>query len=412
MKRWLALLVMLLWSASAAAEEGQPITEVLVRLQPLPATVHTSAVVQSLALATGTVSTGSLHYLPVQRLLLNGRDLAATLATLRADPRVVYAEPNYPVYALSAPNDPAVNTLQWGFRKIEGVEALARRLPQSAYDAVTLAIIDTGVDDHHPDLDYRRFDLGKVFKGGGTEPSDLNGHGTHVAGIAAATTGNGVGIAAPFPGRMMAVRVLDDTGSGNIADVADGIGFAADNGARVINLSLGTTCRFFIFDDEDCDTLRDAVHKAHAAGVIMVAAAGNSGGEEKLFPASYDDVISVSAWAYDDKGITDFSSYHDQVELTAPGEHIYSTFLQGGYQMLSGTSMASPLVAGAAANVLAALLDAQPTLDAEPVRAAECVRQILRQSASHYDSGHSRKTGYGLVRLDAALDKVLTFPCP
>jgi subtilisin family serine protease len=406
MKQWLSIFLAVVLVAPAAAQEAQPITEVLVRLAPLPATVHTSAVVHSLALATGTVSAGSLRYLPVQRLVLAGQDLAATLAKLRADPLVAYAEPNYPVYALSAPNDPAVYTLQWGFRRIEGVEASARHLPQEAYDAITLAVIDTGVDDRHPDLAGRLVN-GAVLTGGGTLPRDHNGHGTHVAGIAAATTGNGIGIAAPFPGRIMAVRVLTDTGSGDLADVADGIAFAAAHGADVINLSLGTTCKFFVFDTGECNTLEDAVEDAWAAGVIMVAAAGNSDREEKLYPASYDEVISVSAWAIDDSGRAGFSSYHDQVELTAPGEFIYSTHLQGGYQLLSGTSMASPLVAGSAANVMAALLATPSDLADDRRRAARCVREILRRTASHYPI-RDQKTGFGLVRLDAALALVDT----
>jgi len=406
MRSWLWTVLALVLATPVAAQEEPPITEVLVRLAPLPATVHTSAVVQSLALATGTVYAGSLRYLPVQRLVLAGRDLATTLAKLRADPLVAYAEPNYPVYALSAPNDPALYTLQWGFRRIEGIEAAARRLPQQAYDAITLAVIDTGVDDRHPDL-AGRFVEGAIFTGGGSLPRDRNGHGTHVAGVAAATTGNGVGIAAPFPGKIMAVRVLTDTGGGDLADVADGIAFAATHGADVINLSLGTTCDFFIFDTGECDTLKDAVKEAYAAGVILVAAAGNSNREEKLYPASYDEVISVSAWAFEDNGRAGFSSYHDQVELTAPGEFIYSTHLQGGYQLLSGTSMASPLVAGSAANVMAALLARPSDLADDRPRAARCVRQILRRTASHYPD-RGQKTGFGLVRLDAALDLVDT----
>jgi len=405
MRRWLVTLLTLVLASAAMAQEEPPITEVLVRLAP-QATVHASAVVQSLALATGTVSAGSLHYLPVQRLVLAGQDLAATLAKLRADPRVAYAEPNYPVHALTAPNDPAVYTLQWGFRRIHGVEAAAYRLPQAVYDAITLAIVDTGVDDRHPDL-AGRFVEGATFKGGGMPPRDHNGHGTHVAGIAAASSDNGIGMAAPFPGKIMAVRVLDGRGSGDIADVADGIGFAVAHGADVINLSLGTTCKSFLFDDGDCDTLEDAVKDAYAAGVVMVAAAGNSGDEEKLYPASYNEVISVSAWDYNDHGITNFSSYHNQVELTAPGEFIYSTHLQGGYQFLSGTSMASPLVAGSAANLMAALLAAPSDLADDRPRAARCVREILRQTASHYPS-RDKKTGFGVVQLDAALALVDT----
>jgi len=406
MRRWLSTLLALVFASAAMAQEEPPITEVLVRLAPLPTTVHTSAVVHSLALATGTVSAGSLHYLPVQRLVLAGQDLATTLAKLRADPLVAYAEPNYPVFALSAPNDPALYTLQWGFRRIEGVEAAARRLPQENYDAITLAVIDTGVDDRHPDL-AGRFVEGKAFRGGGPLPRDHNGHGTHVAGIAAATTGNGIGIAAPFPGKIMAVRVLTDTGSGDIADVADGIAFAVAHGADVINLSLGATCKFFVLDTGECNTMEDAVEDAYAAGVIMVAAAGNSDREEKLYPASYDEVISVSAWAFDDRGRAGFSSYHDQVELTAPGEFIYSTYLQGGYQLLSGTSMAAPLVAGSAANVMAALLATPSDLADDRPRAARCVRQILRRTASHYPD-RGEKTGFGVVQLDDALALVDT----
>ena len=405
MKRWLATLLALVLASTAMAQEEQPITEVLVRLSP-QATVHASAVVQSLALSTGTVSAGSLHFRPVQRLLLAGRDLAATLTTLRADPRVAYAEPNYPVYALAAPNDPAVYTLQWGFRRIHGVEAAAHRLPQAAYDAITLAIVDTGVDDRHPDL-TGRFVEGATFRGGGMPPRDHNGHGTHVAGIAAASSDNGIGIAAPFPGKIMAVRVLDGRGSGDIADVADGIDFAVAHGASVINLSLGSTCQFFVFDDGECDTLEDAVKDAYAAGVLLVAAAGNSGDEEKLYPASYNEVISVSAWDYNDQGITNFSSYHRQVEFTAPGEFIYSTHLQGGYQFLSGTSMAAPFVAGSAARVMAALLATPSDLADDRPRAARCVREILRETASHHDS-RDKKTGFGLVQLDVALDLVDT----
>jgi len=406
MRRWLSTLLAVVFASAAMAQEEPPITEVLVRLAPLPPTVHTSAVVHSLALATGTVSTGSLHYLPVQRLVLAGQDLATTLAKLRADPRVLYAEPNYPVYALSAPNDPALYTLQWGFRSIKGVEAAARRLPQEDYDAITLAIVDTGVDDRHPDL-VGRFVEGANFTGGSPVPRDHNGHGTHVAGIAAATTGNGIGIAAPFPGKIMAVRVLTDTGGGDIGDVADGIEFATAHGANVINFSLGTSCKFFIFDTGDCNTLEDAVKDAYAAGVLMVAAAGNADREEKLFPASYNEVISVSAWAFDDSGRADFSSYHNQVELTAPGEFIYSTHLQGGYQLLSGTSMASPLVAGSAANVMAALLATPSDLAKDRPRTARCVREILRRTASQPDS-RDEKTGFGVLQLDAALAEVDT----
>ncbi|RMF80650.1 MAG: peptidase S8, partial [Nitrospirae bacterium] len=210
-----------------------------------------------------------------------------------------------------------------------------------------------------------------------------------------AATGNHVGIAAPFAGPILPVRVLGSRGTGKLSDVADGIDWAVAHGARVINLSLGTPF--------ESHTLEDSVKDAWRAGAVVVAAAGNAGERQQLFPAGFNEAISVSAWAFADDDIAEFASYHRTVELTAPGEHIYSAFLQGGYQLLSGSSMATPFVSG----VAAALLAARPELT------NECLRELLHETAEDVRApGRDDKTGFGLVRFDRAVAALDTFTCP
>ncbi len=196
----------------------------------------------------------------------------------------------------------------------------------------------------HPDL------AGKVIRGDHVDndwdPYDGNGHGTHTAGIAAAVTNNARGIAGMAPeATIYAVRVLDESGSGTLQNVANGIIHAADNGADVINLSLGSP--------NDSITLKEAVDYAWNKGVVVVAAAGNDGSAQPTYPAYYSDAIAVAATDSDESKAS-FSNYGNWVDVAAPGVNIYSTYTDGGYASLSGTSMATPHVAG-----LAGLLDAQ-----------------------------------------------------
>jgi len=400
--RYLSLLLTLLVvaaPASAIPPDPPPITEVLVGLPAGTSSLHVTALGGAIAAGAGLRAAGSLRYRPVVRIALDGRDLDATVAQLRADPRVAYAEPNSWVYADAAPLDPALYTYQWGFRRAGGPAALGR-IRALGHPDVTLAIVDTGSDDRHPDL-AGRIIRGHDFIDDDDLPTDENGHGTHTASIAGAATFNDLGIAAPFPGRLMAVRVLNGVGSGTVAQVADGIDYARRHGARVINLSLGSTAI--------SETLRQVVQEAEAAGVVLVAAAGNSGGRTRSYPAAFDEVIAVSAWGFRET-LTDFSSHYPEVELTAPGEQIYAAYLHGGYQLLSGTSMAAPLVAGTAAAVYAELLDRNPTL--APVDAGRCVRRILDESAEDlFATGREEYTGFGMVRIDRALELAETTQC-
>ncbi|NCO56604.1 MAG: alkaline serine protease [Nitrospirae bacterium CG18_big_fil_WC_8_21_14_2_50_70_55] len=377
--------------ATAAAGDPPPITELLVRLRP---GVVTASAIGELVHTTATREAGRLHYRPVVRLALDGQDPETTAARLAADPRVAYVEPNTPVTVAAWASDPAVTTLQWGFRRIGGPRALALLAGRAMDPSVLLAIVDTGIDERHPELGGRLLP-GHDFLRDSATTRDNNGHGTHVAAIAAATTGNHLGIAAPFAGKLLPVRVLGSRGSGSVGDVADGIDYAAARGARVINLSLGAPY--------DSRTLEDAVRDAWTGGALVVAAAGNAGGEEQLYPAGYNDALSVSAWGFADHGLADFASYHRTVELTAPGEHIYSAFLQGGYQLLSGSSMAAPFVSG----VAAALLAARPDLS------NACLRHLLQETAEELRTpGRDDKTGYGMVRFDLAVERLDSFTCP
>jgi subtilisin len=203
---------------------------------------------------------------------------------------------------------------------------------------VRVGIIDTGIDANHPEL------IGQVD--GGYDAiskttlkenwQDQNGHGTHVAGTVAALR-NGKGVVGVAPkARLYAVRVLDADGSGQLSDVIDGIIWCANNGIQVANMSLGS--------GQDSETMHNAVRYAAATGLIIAAAAGNSGGAVG-YPGSYLEVISVSASNINDE-IAPFSSRGPEVDFIAPGVDVVSSKMGGGYVSYSGTSMATPHVTG------------------------------------------------------------------
>lgn len=300
------------------------------------------------------------------------------VSALQQNPNVVYAEPNYLFHATWTPNDtyydyqygPQLTNTDWAWDIVRGSSRQE------------IAVIDTGVDYTHSDLDEKTI-LGYDFVDNDYNPMDLNGHGTHVAGIAAAETNNANGIAgmAPYTA-ILAVRVLDANGGGSLADVADGIRYAADMGAEVINLSLGCNC--------DTRTLENAVNYAWNQGAVVVAAAGNSGTSTTFEPASYENVIAVAAVDRDDR-LASFSNYGSWVDVAAPGVDIASTYPGQRYVYMSGTSMASPHVAG-----LAALLAAQNRSNAEIRRAIEWTADPISGTGTYFE--HGRINSYQAVR--------------
>jgi thermitase len=306
-------------------------------------------------------------------------NVEAVVKALEKNPNVEYAEPNYIFNVNWTPNDYYYQGYQYGPQNTYTEYAWDYTRGTSSQE---IAILDTGVDYNHPDLDGKTI-RGYDFVDNDYYPMDENSHGTHVAGTAAAETNNGTGVAGMAPNtKILAVRVLDANGSGSLADIADGIRYAADEGAEVINLSLGCNC--------DTSTLENAVNYAWNQGSVIIAAAGNDGVSTTFEPASYANVIAVGAVDSNDRKAS-FSNYGTWVDVTAPGVQIASTVPNNGYSYMSGTSMASPHVAG-----LAGLLASQG-------RSNDEIRQAIEQTAdaisgTGYYFEHGRINSYNAVR--------------
>jgi subtilisin family serine protease/uncharacterized protein YkwD len=252
------------------------------------------------------------------------------------------------------PNDPDYDN-QWALEKVDAPGAWGISTGQG----VLIAVLDSGTDLDHPDLvDKVRTDIDKDFVNDDNNADDDHGHGTHVSGIAAAATDNGLGVAGlGWEATILPLKVLRPTGDGKAGGSLDhlvqAIYYAADNGAGVVNMSLGGTTI-----DYCCPAaLQSAVDYAYARDVLLVAAAGNSQGGTAVFPANCEHVLGVAATTAGDTRPS-FSNYGDHVSVAAPGVNIYSTGWPGdepdcssGYCYKSGTSMATPHVAGLAALV-------------------------------------------------------------
>jgi subtilisin family serine protease len=341
-------------------------------------------------------------------------DLDAAVQRLQQAEEVVEAEPNrYRVIAATQPNDPMF-AAEWGLPKIRAPEAWD---VQKGSPSVVVAVIDSGIDLDHPDLVANLIagqDLvdvtgspppGFQFDGDvltrDDDPEDEVGHGTHVAGTIAAATDNSLGISGvSWESKLMPVRVLAKlvrisdgmvTGMGTGVDIAAGIRWAVDHGAQIINMSLGG------YGDEFVE--RDAVAYAVANNVLVVAAMGNDDTSQPFFPAAYPGVMAVGAIGQDDHRAS-FSNTGSHIGVVAPGVDVRSTFLGGGFDDLSGTSMATPHVAG----VAALLRSTNQTLTA--VQMAGLLRttaHALRDAAS--DPVPNPSYGSGLVDARAAVDQ-------
>ena len=269
---------------------------------------------------------------------------------------------------------------QWDMAKIRVGDAWQK----STGAGVTVAVIDTGVDASHPDLAGQILPgYDEITKTAGTS-TDPNGHGSHVAGTIAAVTGNGVGVSSVAPNaKILPIRVLGADGSGYMSDAANGIIYAADHGANVINMSLGSSSQVA--------AVTNAIAYARSKGVVVVAAAGNerSQGSPTSYPGADPGVIAVAATDSTDT-VASYSNKGSYVDVAAPGSNILST-TGGGYQAWNGTSMASPHVAA-----IAALLKSyNSALNPDQIEKA------IETSA--VDLGPAGKdTDYGYGRVDAA----------
>lgn len=340
-------------------------------------------------------------------------DAAAAAETLMAAPEVEAAEPNRFREALATtPNDPQFS-LEWGLDKVRAPEAWD---VQRGDATLIVAVVDTGIDLNHPDLagnlvpGQDLVDLVGVSAGAGFHfegdvltrddvPQDEVGHGTHVAGTIGAVTDNAVGVAGVswfcklMPVRVLA-RVVRDadgfvSGTGTAVDIAAGIRWAVDHGASVINLSLGGPSDAFVE--------RDAIAYAVASDVLVVAAMGNESTSTPKFPAAYPGVLAVGAIDQHEQRAS-FSNTGPHIGIAAPGVGVRSTFLGGGFADLSGTSMATPHVAGVGALVRSA----DRSLSAADTKARlESTARPLRDRPT--DPVPNEQYGSGLVDAAAAL---------
>ncbi|MFQ3611666.1 MAG: S8 family serine peptidase [Fimbriimonadales bacterium] len=327
--------------------------------------------------------------------LARGIDVESARQFLSLMPGVRYAEPNYLASVCNTPNDPRYSG-QYALQRIQAHLAWTIWNPQSP---THIAIVDTGIDYNHPDLSQkmRRRSDGSVYGYNAITNTpnawDDHGHGTHCAGIAGGHINNGVGIAgvagwnpsnanAQQFVQLMPVKVLTAQGYGTFADVARGITWAVDNGARIISLSLGATV--------GNQQIADAVNYAWNRGCLVVAAAGNNGTPDPFYPAYYERAIAVAASDMNDR-LTEFSQYGSWVDIAAPGLWIDSTVPNGWYEVWSGTSMATPHVAG-----VAALIWSQA-----PNLTNQQVRQLIETQTDPYLPFEGRQIAPGAGRLNA-----------
>lgn len=343
----------------------------------------------------------SFRVIPVE----TGEDVTSAIQKVMDDEEIEYAEPDYTAHALLVPNDPYW-MFQWNLQKNGGGINAEEAWGITAGTGVIAAVIDTGVAYENdipfvqaPDLAGTLFAAGYDFVNNDEHPNDDNGHGTHVAGTIAQATGNGIGVAGvAYGATIMPLKVLDQSGSGSYSNVANAIRWAADNGAQVINLSLGGS--------SPATYLEDALAYAHEKGVVIVAAAGNDGTGYLSYPAAYDQyVVAVGATRFD-KTKASYSNYGYGLDVMAPGgdtsidqngdgygDGILQQTFSGAYSNFSyyfyqGTSMATPHVAGIAALVIA---NGKATT-------TSAVRKAIENSAEDLGpAGYDTTYGFGLV---------------
>ncbi|MCX6031499.1 MAG: S8 family serine peptidase [Chloroflexi bacterium] len=347
--------------------------------------------------------------LTVARISLAADEASATLARIGNDSDVVFIEPNGMVEGTWTPNDPYYGDPTKVYAPQQIKANLAWDLVRGS-SSVMVAVVDSGADLAHPDLTgifytnprevasngldddgngYVDDASGWNFVNGTNLPQDDLGHGTHVSGIVAAQTNNSVGIAGIAGGvKVLPVKVLDSNNQGSWANVASGVIYATDMGARVINLSLGGLT--------PSATIEAAVQYAQSHGVLVVAAVGNGATNELFYPAAYTGVLGVAATTNTNVRWS-LSNYGSYVDVAAPGSTVYSTYWKAGastYQFMNGTSMAAPAVTGVAALVLSK----------NPALTADAVATILTSTAQDLgDPGWDGYYGNGQVDAYAAV---------
>lgn len=282
-----------------------------------------------------------------------------------------------PVTVVAASVDDEFVSQQWGWYRVKA--DLAYEAGYSG-EGVVVALLDTGVDVGHPDLAANIID-GRNFVDDNDNVTDVDGHGTMVAGVVAAVANNSIGVVGVASNvSIMPLKVISESG-GSLIDISLAIRYAADNGANVIGMSLGGTL------SKGSLAMEAAVNYAYQKGCVLVAAAGNNDTSELFYPAAYENVIAVSAIDEDDQKAS-FSNYGHYIDFCAPGVNILSTWPNGTYAYGSGTSFAAPFVTG----VVALMLSRYPSLNNGNVT------ETLRAQAEDLgEEGWDQFYGWGLV---------------
>jgi subtilisin len=320
----------------------------------------------------------------------------AGITKIKKNRKVAYVEPDV-VYSVVEPLPGEEYINSWGVLHI-GADIAHASGNRGA--GVNVAVIDTGIDDTHPDLDDSFVNgINFVQKTiGPADPLDYfdessNSHGTHVSGVIAGEE-NGTGVIGVAPeSSLYAVRVLDGAGFGLLSWIIDGIQWSVENGMDIANLSI---------QGPHAQSLKDACNNAYAAGLLLIAAAGNTNGGFLLYPGAYDSVIAVTGTTDTDTKAY-FSPIGPEVELAAPGQDIMSTVAGGIFNFLSGTSQAAPHVAGTAA-LFMSNMDGVPDGNGDNVVNHVDVRMALRNTATDLGAtGQDNIFGFGLVNAAAAV---------
>ncbi len=353
--------------------------EVVVRFSPRPAQSEIDKLVKDV---DGKIKRDFGNAMIIKSNTLSTKQLMKRFAE---HPDSVYAEPNFLLLPNRQPNDTYYKIYQWNLPLI-GMEQ-SWEVSRGRSDVI-VAVIDTGIDLSHPEFQ------GKLVKGynviaDNNNPNDDNGHGTHVAGVIAAKTNNGVGIAGmSWNSKLMPIKAIGADGSGSAFDIAQGIYWATDNGADVINLSVGNYT--------SSAALQEACRYAFARNVVLVAASGNDATNQPSYPAAYKEVMSVAAVDHNRRR-ADFSNFGEYVDVAAPGVDIPSTYIYSDYAALSGTSMACPHVAA-----LASLIrSVQPNMKNTEVM------QLIRRSAIDLGApGRDNYYGFGIIDGNNALRQI------
>jgi thermitase len=384
--------------------------QVLVKFKP---TLSTQAVKTTLA-AYDTRMMKRIPRIDVYQLRIpEGTTVEEMLYVLRQNPDIEYAAPNYKAYITVTPNDLLFQYQYSLYNKgqriapgdIPGapigkqnadIKAISAWDETKGNEEIVIAVLDTGIDFNHIDIKNKIYSSGYDFVNDDSDPTDDHWHGTFVAGIAAAETNNNEGIAGvAWNCKILPVKVMDEEGSGYYSWVIEAIIWAVDNGASVINLSLG--------GDVEDQSLENAVKYAYDNDVVIVASAGNDSGSV-LYPAAYDAYcLAVAASDYDDSS-AEWSNFGPEVDVAAPGDWIvglYPEYLTPEgflpYVWASGTSAAAPHVSGLAAMIKSI----------KPWLTSSEIMNVIRYSADDVNAseypGKDDFIGYGRINMEKAL---------